>query len=89
MVTGSLIGKAKVAGTQLGPNVDKRGRLQDLDRRPLHLIVDVDISLCCRQILMTSQFHDDLRADATVGELGDERATTAVAGSAVDPGAAV
>ena len=58
--------------------------LKHLHRRPLHLVVDLDISLRGTEVLVARKLHDHLGRNPGVGELGNERASSAVAGSTVD-----
>ncbi len=44
----------------------------DLDGRPLHLVVDLDVSLRRAEVLMPGKLHDHLGRDAAVDELGDK-----------------
>ena len=45
-------------------NTFKNGWLQQINRRFHHLVAYIDVALRRRQVAMTSQRHDDLRADA-------------------------
>jgi hypothetical protein len=58
----------------------------NLHGRTLHLIIHVDISLGCAEVLVPGKLHDRLGRDAAVGELGNETASSAVAGCAFDAG---
>ena len=49
------------------------------DGLPHHLIVDLDIALRGRQVLVASERHNDLGRSALVRKLRDEPATAAVA----------
>ncbi len=60
------------------PKSDVRST-KDLDRRPLHFVGAVDVSLGCSEVLVAGEFHDDLRADTAVRERADEKMATAVA----------
>ena len=54
-----------------------------------HFVVDVDIALRRAEVLVTGERHDDLGADAAVGELGDERPPAAVGRATIDAGALI
>ena len=53
-------------------------------RRPLHLIVDLDIPLRRTEVLMSGKLHNDFGRDAAVRELGDEAAFSAMACRSLD-----
>ena len=56
----------------------------NLDSRPFHFIVNMDVALRRAEVLVPGQLHDDLGRDAAVGELGDEAAPSAVTRRALD-----
>ena len=56
----------------------------NLDSRPLHLVIDLDIALRRAEVLMSGKLHNHLGRDAAVRELGDKAAPPAVAGRTLD-----
>uniref|UniRef100_UPI00311E999E hypothetical protein n=1 Tax=Thauera sp. SDU_THAU2 TaxID=3136633 RepID=UPI00311E999E len=52
--------------------------LKQIDRRLHHIVPNVDIALGRRQVPVSRQCHDDLRADTGMGKLGDEPASSAM-----------
>ena len=58
--------------------------LQDGHRRSHHLVVHIDVSLRCAQVLVTGQCHNHLCAHAAVRQLRDKPAPPAVTCRAIN-----